>query len=335
MPGELTQMRAVDAIVRTIVSNPDDIVYISGSLIEGFGNASSDIDVFLVTAQQPEYRGPFGSVLGDFYLDLEVYRRGHMLELASRLNALDPADFRSVWLTPLAELDLYYRTLIGEAAHNPDGFASLRASFRRDVIERLLGAWCGLRYAASLQHAREELDARRPVNAALAGQAAAAFALDAYLAAHGEAFPSLKWRFDKLARLQGAESGLYRRAWQLKAAGSQDPAAYLEAVAGLGEEQGMQAYSAWSLDDVPLQRTGDSRSYEIAGDAYVVQDRRFVYGVDAGLRGVFDLLGAEADTRAGLARELARASGVSETEAADRVRGAIAALQARSLVRAY
>jgi hypothetical protein len=86
---------------------------------------------------------------------------------------------------------------------------------------------------------------------------------------------------------------------------------------------------------VPLQRTGDSRSYEIAGDAYVVQDRRFVYGVDAGLRGVFDLLGAEADTRAGLARELARASGVSETEAADRVRGAIAALQVRSLVRAY
>ena len=46
---ELRLLRAVDAIVQTVVSSPDDIVYISRSLIEGFGNPSSDIDVFLVT----------------------------------------------------------------------------------------------------------------------------------------------------------------------------------------------------------------------------------------------------------------------------------------------
>ena len=328
-------MRAVDAIVQTIVSRPVDIVYISGSLIEGFGNPSSDIDVFLVTAAEPEYRGPFGSVLGDFYLDLEIYSRDQLLELSVRLNALNTAEFRHVWLTPLAELDLYYRTLIGEACHNRDRFEALRGTFRRDVIERLLGAWCGLRYVASLQHAREELDAGRSVNAALAGQAAAAFALDAYLAARGEAFPSLKWRFEKLARLQGAGSELYHRAWQIKAPGSQAAAAYLSAVAGFGQELGMRAYGDWSLDDVPIQKTGESRSYAIAGDGYVVQNQRFVYSLDAGVRDVFDLLGAAQNTRGDVARALARESGASETAAGGRVREAIAALQARSLVKAF
>jgi hypothetical protein len=326
MTEELRQMRAVDAIVQTVVSSPDDIVYISGSLIEGFGNQASDIDVFLITAGEPQYRGPFGSVLGDYYLDLEVYTREGMQALASRINALDVSDYRAVWLTPLADLDLYYRTLIGEARHNPTAFKELRADFSRDVIERLLATWCGLRYAISLQQAREELDAGRSVNAALAGQAAMASALDAYLTAHGEAFPSLKWRFEKLARLHGTASDLYARAWALKAAGSRDAGAYLEDVAEFGTGLGMGVYAAWTLDDVPLQKIGESRSYEIAGDAYIVQSQRFVYSVAPELREVFDFV-EDGSTRATLRREL---GGDGE-----HAREAIASLQSRALLRSY
>jgi predicted nucleotidyltransferase len=323
--AELRQMRADDAIVQTVVSSPDDIVYISGSLIEGFGNPSSDIDVFLVTPGEPEYRGPFASVLGDFYLDLEVYTRSRMLELAERLAALDPADFRAVWLTPAAELDLYYRTLIGRPFHNADGFEAMLAGFRRDVVERLLAAWCGLHCAASLQHAREELDAGRPVNAALAAQAAAASSLDSYLAAHGEAFPSLKWRFEKLARLEGAASPRYARAWSLKAAAARGPASYLDDVAAFASELGMDTYSAWTLGEVPLQPSGELETFEVAGDAYAMQNQRFVYAIDGSLRAVFGLLRDGSPTRADLARALGP----------EPARQMVAALQARNLVRAY
>jgi hypothetical protein len=325
MPEELRQMGAVDAIVQTVVSSPDDIVYISGSLIEGFGNQASDIDVFLITAGEPQYHGPFGSVLGDYYLDLEVYAREGMQALASRLNALDISDYRAVWLTPLADLDLYYRTLIGQACHNPGAFAAMRSDFSREVIERLLATWCGLRYAISLQQAREELDTRRLVEAALAGQAAAASALDAYLAAHGEAFPSLKWRFEKLARLHGASSDLYARAWPLKGAGSRDAGTYLDDVAEFAAGLGLGAYEAWTLDDVPLQKIGESRSHEIAGDAYIVQNQRFVYSVAPELREVFDRL-EDGSTRATLRREL------GDDEQA---REGIASLQSRALLRSY
>ncbi len=335
MPRELHQMRAVDAIVETVVSSPDDIAYISGSLIEGFGNPSSDIDIFLITAGEPQYRGPFGSVLGDYYLDLEVYTRDHMGELVTRLNQIDTSDFEQVWLTPLAEIDLYYRTLIGEACHNAEGFQTLRGDFRQDVVERLLATWCGLRSWASLQMAREELEAGRKTNAALTVQAALASAVDAYLAAHGEAFPSLKWRFEKLSRLHGRESDLYKQAWALNAAGSGDVEAYLESVAEFGDRLGMGTYADWKLDHVPLQKAGNSSSYEIAGDSYIVQNRRFVYSVTPALREVFDLIGDSPAKRASLVDELKRRPAGNEAEAAALVRDSLMALQGRGLLRSY
>ena len=335
MPPELHQMRAVDAIVETVVSSPDDIAYISGSLIEGFGNPSSDIDVFLITAGEPRYRGPFGSVLGDYYLDLEVYTRDHMLDLVTRLNQTDTSDFEKVWLTPLAEIDLYYRTLIGEACHNAEGFRAMQREFQPNVVERLLAAWCGLRYSASIQMAREELEAGRKTNAALTTQSALASALDAYLAAHGEAFPSLKWRFEKLSRLHGRESELYKTAWALNAAGSEDIESYLKRVAEFAEGLGMGAYADWKLDAVPLQKIGSSSSYDIAGDSYIVQNRRFVYSVMPTLREVFDLLGEAPVKRTSLVRGVQQLDSGDDGNAATQVRESIMALQGRGLLRSY
>ncbi|HEU0075831.1 MAG TPA: hypothetical protein VFS30_17665 [Dehalococcoidia bacterium] len=327
MPGELRQMRAVDAIVQTVVSSPDDIAYISGSLIEGFGNSSSDIDLFLITAADPAYNGPFGTALGDYYLDLEIFTRDGMRVLTERLNTLDPSDFRAVWLTPLADLDLYYRTLIGEACHNAPGFSAMHAAFRREVAERLLAAWCGLRYAASMQHAREELDTGRAVSAAIAAQAASASALDAYLAAHGEAFPSLKWRQEKLARLHGKDSGLYRRAWSLKAPGQREVSAYMGDVAAFGAELGMEAYAGWTLEEVPLVTNGAAMSRDVGEDAYILQNQRYLFEVSREVREVFDHVAAGPRTRA----EIAGSLNIGESQ----VRESIAALQGHALVRAY
>ena len=335
MPPELRQMQAVDAIAQTISSSPDDIVYISGSLIEGFGNRSSDIDVFLVTAGEPAYRGPFGSVLGDYYLDLEIYQLDYMSALSWRLDGLEVSDFPAVWLTPLADLDLYYRTLIGEAHQNAEGFEALRNTFRHDVIQRLLATWCGLRYTASMQHAREELAAGRFINAALAGQAATAAGLDSYLASRGEAFPSLKWRFEKLARLHGAASALYERAWSLKAAGARDPEPYLAGVEALGVDLGMEAYDAWSLDAVPLRTNGEVHDYDVAGDAHIVHNGRYVYRAGPGLRAVVRLLHDGAATRASVVSALSRGGSEPSSEVAHRVNDAIAKLQACNLIRAY
>lgn len=327
MPGELRQMRAVDAIVQTVVSSPEDIAYISGSLIEGFGNASSDIDVFLITAGDPAYNGPFGTALGDYYLDLEIFTRCGMQALSERLNVLDPSDLRAVWLTPLADLDLYYRTLIGEPRHNREGFDAMHEAFHREVAERLLAAWCGLRYAASVQHSQEELEAGQAIGAAIAAQAAAASALDAYLAEHGEAFPSLKWRQEKLARLLGKDSELYRRAWSMKAPGQREAAAYLADVAAFGSELGMDAYAGWALDDVPLVKNGDVLSRDVGEDAYILQNKRYLFEVSPEARRVFDHIAAGPSTRSEIAASL--------NVAASQVREAIAALQGRALVRAY
>jgi hypothetical protein len=250
-----------------------------------------------------------------------------MRTLTDRLNALDPRDFRAVWLTPLADLDLYYRTLIGEARHNREGFDAMHEAFHREVAERLLAAWCGLRYAASMQHAQEELEAGRATGAAIAAQAAAASALDAYLAAHGEAFPSLKWRQEKLARIQGKDSDLYRRAWSLKAPGEREVSAYLGDVAAFGAELGMDAYAGWTLDDVPLVKNGDVLSRDVGEDAYLLQNKRYLFEVSPEARLVFDYVAAGPCTRP----EIAGSLNIAESQ----VRESVAALQGRALVRAY
>lgn len=320
-------MRAVDAVVQTVVSSPDDIAYVSGSLMEGFGNSSSDLDLFLVTTGDPTYNGPFGTALGDYYLDLEIFTRDGMQALTDRLNVLDPSDFRAVWLTPLFDLDLYYRTLIGEPCHNREGFDAMRVAFHQEVAERLLAAWCGLRYAASMQHAREELAEGRAVGAAIATQVAVASAIDAYLAARGEAFPSLKWRQEKLARLHGKDSDLYRRAWSLKAPGQREAPAYLGDVAAFGAELGMDAYAGWTLDDVPIVKNGDVLSRDAGEDAYILQNKRYLFEVSPQIREVFDQVAAGPRTRA----EIAGSLNIAEPQ----VRESIAALQGRALVRAY
>jgi hypothetical protein len=335
MRRELPQMEALDAVVQTVVTSADDVVYISGSLIEGFGNAASDVDVFLITPRPRDYRGPFGTVLGDYYVDLEIYTAEQMHDLSARVGAVDPADFAGVWKLRQPDLDLYYRTLIGEACHNDGGFETLRGRFDRDTIARLIAVWCGLRYAASMQHAEEELAAGRLVNAVVACEAAAASALDSYLARNGEAFSSLKWRFQKLARLHAAPSGLYERAWELKAPGARDAGTYLSLVASFAAELGMGVYESWSLDRVPLQKIGTSRGYAIAGEAYVVQDRRFLYSIDAETAAAFELLDAGPADRAGVARELTGRFDLSEADAQATAREAIASLQVSSLVRAY
>ena len=329
MTGTLRQMEVIDAIVQVVVSSQDDIAYLSGSLIEGFGNSASDIDLFLVTAEDPKYGGGIGSLLGDYYLDLELHRFDHMHDLVERLNALDPADFAQVWQTPLGDIDLYYRTLVGQACHNPEGFAALRASFSREVSKRLLAAWCGLRYRASIQQAWEELEAGHATRAALAAQAAAASALDSYLAKNGECFPSLKWRFEKLARLHGAASELYARAWKLIALGKQNAADYVSAVEALGNDLGMSAYGAWSLDDVPLKKRGDSRCFAVAEEQLIVQDSRFIYSADIAVTEALALIEG-GTTRSTLVSELSR-SGTSEGE----VRDMLTSLQAAGLVRGY
>jgi len=271
----------VDRIAKEIITAPEDVVFVSGSLVEGFGNENSDLDLFLVRYEgevTPDPRQVLATVgFEGAYVDYEVYNQANMAAVARRINETDETDFRAVWETSLDRLDLYYRTAVAEPAHNPDGLQELRRQFDRDVAARLLQAWAGLRSVVRLQEARESLDAGYAPQALVSAQAAAAHAADSYLASQGEAYPNLKWRYEKIARRFGRDSDLYQRLWALKSPGNRGVTAYLDDVAAFCDEMGMPAYAGWGVDQLRLTQARDVKRFPIGNRTLLVQNKTLTF----------------------------------------------------------
>ena len=332
----LTQSIPLERVAQQIITTPDDVVFVSGSIVEGFGNENSDLDLFLVRAGgevTPDPRLVLATVgLGETYIDYEVYNEANLSSLAALINTAAPDDFRAVWQIPLSRIDLYYRVVIAEAAYNPTGLAQIQRDFDRETVASRLATWAGLRSVVALEQADELLAHGDGRHAVVAAQGACGYALDSYLAARGEAYPNLKWRFEKLKRLCGVEAELYGRAWELKAPGYRGVPQYVEAVRGFCDELGMQQYGAWGLGTLRLLPARDVRLFRVANRDYLVQNRTFIYELSRVAKYAWQALDGTI-TRAGLVDKLSRRWRLSHDEAANEVSELLHALKKYNLVR--
>src|SRR5215470_7039397 len=115
--------------------NRDDIVFVSGSRLEGLGNEKSDYDVYVV---QKDGRGgpPFVTIVLDgSYVVYETFNQSHFVRVADTLNALSPSDFAGVWKVSWHDLECYYRVVIGSPLGNAAAFAELQRRFNRQAID--------------------------------------------------------------------------------------------------------------------------------------------------------------------------------------------------------
>jgi hypothetical protein len=274
-----------ERIAKEIITGLEDVVFFSGSLVEGFGNENSDLDLFLVRQEgeaTPDPRLVLATVgVEGAYVDYEVYNQANMAAVSGAINGTDVSNFRAVWETSLDRIDVYYRTAIAEAAYNPDGLRRLQRDFDRGVAARLLQAWTGLRSAIRLQEARESLDAGYAPQALISAQAAAAYACDSHLVWEGEAYPNLKWRYEKIARRFGRDSALYRRMWGLKSPGMRGVTAYMDEVAAFCEAMGVGAYAAWTVDALLLSQSRDVRLFPIGHRYILVQNKTMAFELSA------------------------------------------------------
>jgi len=274
-----------ERIAREIITAPEDIVFISGSLVEGFGNENSDLDLFLVRHEgepTPDPRLVLATVgVEGAYVDYEVYNLANMAAISAAINATDVSNFRAVWETSLDRIDLYYRTAVAEPVHNPDGLRRLQRDFDRGVAARLLQTWTGLRSVVKLQEARESLDDGYAPQALVSAQAAAAHAADSYLASQGEAYPNLKWRYEKIERRFGRDSALFRKLWALKSPGTRAVPAYLDEVGAFCDEMGMSKYAAWGVDSLLLSQAREVRLFPLGQRHLLVQNKTMLFELNA------------------------------------------------------
>jgi hypothetical protein len=144
------------------------------------------------------------------------------------------------------------------------------------VSARALAVWTALRSVCKLREAHESLEAGFSPQALVSAQAAAAYAADSYLATQGEAYPNLKWRYEKIERRFGKDSALFRRLWGLKSPGSRGVTAYLDDVRAFCEEMGVTRYD-WGPDSLLLSQARDVQLFPVGRRQLLVQNKTLLF----------------------------------------------------------
>lgn len=194
---------------------PEDVVYLSGSLLAGLGNLHSDIDAFIVTSR-PLPPSTVGDVFmlpfEDTQIDLERWTPAAIEALFQRLEtatrAVGARDPRPAMQFTTRELEFLYRLSIARPLTDEARFAVLAARLDRErVAQVLFDRACVVGEAvhtdiAGFLHDGDE------VSAFLAARHLVDLVADAFLASQGEINPGPKWRYRALHRLGPRPDGL-------------------------------------------------------------------------------------------------------------------------------
>jgi hypothetical protein len=197
-------VQAADSVLRLA---PDDVLFLSGSLVEGIGNSSSDLDLFLLTARQDvEYTAcltDVALVVDGCLIDVRVLTHDAVRALLSRFQhwAEQPRIPRRSFEFVADERKLLYRLATATPLHGDRQFDALRAQLSdRNLLRHKLD-WAR-HLAGCLQVDLVGLRADGDhASMLLSAQEVLGHAVDALLAGSGFANPDAKWRVRYLSRL--------------------------------------------------------------------------------------------------------------------------------------
>lgn len=281
--ADLLGVSAESLYLDEILNSDQDLALITGSRVEGFGNPRSDIDVYVVFADESKvFSGARIRPVGDYSIDYEAYSWPSLRALADKLNTLDEiGNRRQIALSSLDDIDTYYRICVAAPVYNKDAFRELRRFFDVSVVERLLSSYAWYRYGTHVAMGQRHLTQGATESASFAFREALMWALDAHLAENHEAYPNLKWRFEKLQRLYGTDSEVYTTAWNLKALGGITHLEYCrltqEFCWALGAIEGDVVDLSTRVPFLPQS----SEEFVITGTTYVVRNKALIYQLDA------------------------------------------------------
>lgn len=189
-----------------------DLVVASGSIVEGFGNKDSDIDLFIFTPKPERYQNEYWYWKeAKKWIDVIYYPIEKIEELVDQIIDTPVEKNWNNYNTPsLSDMDLYHRLLVSVPLTSPiDGFVSLQGFSRLKLGANL--AWSNI--VASRARWLDAVGAYRAEQYHQAWYAAGIcqdHALDAWCAIHGETNPSPKWRWAKVERFKNNNKNQFR-----------------------------------------------------------------------------------------------------------------------------
>lgn len=210
---ESAWMAALDEVVADI---PDGALALAGSLIEGIGNARSDIDVYLVAASPDDGRLSFGDAqvvaVGGLVVDIEYVDPARLRRLTDTLARFPSDEVRNqrpsaVALT-LAEIKILHNLRVARPVRGEDAWRETVRAIDARGLARLLFDFCAVSIDMTQEDAVGFLEAEDPESAIALLRMLRQHLAGALLAAFGETNPAEKWRSLKLRSLAQTHGAL-------------------------------------------------------------------------------------------------------------------------------
>ncbi|TFV52071.1 hypothetical protein [Blastococcus sp. TF02A-35] len=193
--------------------DPTCTVFISGSLVEGIGNESSDLDVFIIDrpSSEPQAKPNAGYDMGDFSmnlqyvdktrLDIETWSRTKVQQVTEAIRSCDLEDVAAAVAVPTSFIDMAHRIRIGVPIQRPEDFQLIQAAVPSDRLARLVANRFLVDYFGLSEDAVGAIAEGDYGTAMLTSQWTLGAAVDAFCASKGHTNPKPKWRFAKLRAL--------------------------------------------------------------------------------------------------------------------------------------
>ncbi len=226
-------------------------IFAAGSIVQGWGHAASDIDLYVVTASplavddtleyfvrhvsttDPEIRIVLGE-FGAYRADIEVWTVAQIDEVIARFAAGTPSQESPELMEN--EQDMLYRL----AAGRPLSGAGWWQQRKEAIDQSRYGLWLGENHKLKAETYIEDVGGLLATGdgqtAALAGQLAVLEAVEAVLALYGDYSVNRKWLYRRLEKVRPAEISV-SDGWDMitMAGASTDPSGWAERAGRLAQ----------------------------------------------------------------------------------------------------
>jgi hypothetical protein len=189
------------------------VVFLSGSLIAGFGHANSDVDVYVcfasaadltaVTTEADTVREPLtGAPVAAFYVgetrwDVEFVAAGDVDSAIAKVEELDESDDPAV---SEHEIDLLSRLSVAAPVKGVEQLEAWKSRLQASRLSSVLAARYLTAADGHVEDALGLLEVDDVPTAAYCARLAFELGTDALLAAEGRYWPTPKWRIAQLRR---------------------------------------------------------------------------------------------------------------------------------------
>lgn len=200
------------------VDEKAEAAFLTGSLVEGFGNVLSDVDILAIVGNKTEYSMPSPSFKNKVKrrVDLEVWEHTDVDGAIANLGKMDVSGEGFPGIMKEKELDLLHRLRIGIPLYNPEAACAVQARIDTEKLSKYLTIYFQAHFRRMLEDAMGALQSEDFDTAFFNARSTFEYALDAYLAFCGETNIRAKWRTKKL--LKHAPS-LFEAYWRFETSG--------------------------------------------------------------------------------------------------------------------